>query len=64
MVVILIMIINILIVTMMTPVVVERATLGAKKMKLTLRPIFWRTMVRRGKNLEDIIRKMVFYSFS
>ena len=55
-----IMIINILIVTMMTPVVVERATLGAKKMKLTLRPIFWRTMVRRVKNLEDI-RKMVFY---
>ena len=54
----------ILIVTMMTPVAVERATLGAKKMKLTLRPIFWRTMVRRGKNLEDIIRKMVFYSFS
>ena len=53
----------ILIITMMTPVVVERATLGAKKMKLTLRPIFWRTMVRRGKNLEDI-RSMVFYSFS
>ena len=50
----------ILIITMMTPVVVERATLGAKKMKLTLRPIFWRTMVRRVKNLEDI-RKMVFY---
>ena len=58
--VVMIMIINILIITMMTPVVVERATLGAKKMKLTLRPIFWRTMVRRVKNLEDI-RKMVFY---
>ena len=42
--VVMIMVINILIITMMTPVVVERATLGAKKMKLTLRPIFWRTM--------------------
>ena len=50
----------ILIMITMTPVVVERATRGAKKMKLTLRPIFWRTMVRRVKNLEDI-RKMVFY---
>ena len=50
----------IFIITMMTPVVVERATLGAKKMKLTLRPIFWRTMVRRVKNLKDI-RNMVFY---
>ena len=58
--VVMVMIINILIVTMMTPVVVERPTLGAKKMKLMLWPIFWRTMVRRVKNLKDI-RKMVFY---